>query len=90
MVRELIHNMNSLDPDKVRPNVTNLKLQEYMVILNNLVTSKTTRENFEFTRKEIERMVDLGYTMKTAEDLKDNVLDPAKLLSQFEREALVR
>jgi hypothetical protein len=35
-------------------------------------------------------MVDLGYTLKTAEDLKANILDPSKLLSQFEREAIVR
>lgn len=61
-----------------------------MELLNALITSKHTRENFQFVRKEIERMVDLGYTMKTAEDLKINVLDPSKLLSRFEREQLVR
>ena len=89
MLAELIGVMESNDQNLVRTNVTNKKMEEYMEILNRLVTSKRTRENFDFMRKEIERMVDLGYTMKTKADLK-NVFDPTTMISPFEREKIER
>jgi hypothetical protein len=50
------------------PDMTKTRLDDMMQILKRKISSNVTQQNFDFWRKEIERLVDLGYSCRNQEE----------------------
>jgi hypothetical protein len=50
------------------PDMTKTRLDDMMQILKRKISSNVTQQNFGFWRKEIERLVDLGYSCRNQEE----------------------
>ena len=67
MVTQFDKDIRCTDKNLQPPDMTNTRLDDMMQILKRKISSNVTQQNFSFWRKEIERLVDLGYSCRNQE-----------------------
>lgn len=68
MVTQFHTDVQCTDKDVQPPDMTKTRLDNMMQILKRKISSNVTQQNFGFWRKEIERLVDLGYSCRNQEE----------------------